>query len=476
LLVSVAAVSGCGPDVNRASPPNIILIVIDTLRADHLGAYGYPRSTSPLLDALAARGTLFTNATAPSSWTRPAMASLFTSRPPSEHGAFSSRRALDASVATLAELLRAGGYRTIGVSGNFPHVNEQSGLDRGFDHFVSLAMPARGADDTLMRLTLREGTRPAPLRAPTASEVNARVIEALPDADERPFFLYVHYMDPHSGYLAPAAHREQFRRSTLTKPTADGGDPPAATSDYLVDLAAGRRPFGPDERARLIDLYDAEISYVDAEVGRLLEELFRRGHGSGAVVVALSDHGEEFLDHGGWFHGLTLHREVLRVPLLIEDGTGRMPPGIDERPVDLLDVPTTLLSLAGLDPAPGMRGRRLDAQERLEVGARVAELHPDALREARAGALRHRLALTAWPWKAVVDPSGVVVLFQLEDDPGELRPVAASDPSVPAALVARARELADSLRADPDASPGPGEETPLGPEEREALRALGYAK
>ncbi len=467
LAIAVLACGGCAPRITEDRAPNIILLVIDTLRADHLGAYGYPRPTSPVLDALAARGTVFSNATAPSSWTRPSMASLFTSRSPSAHGAVSSRRPLNAGVTTLAELLRAGGYRTVGVSGNFPHVNDQSGLTRGFDTFVSVAMPAHGAaDDTLMRLILREGAKPAPLRAPTAGEVNAQVFDSLPAADSQPLFLYVHYMDPHSGYLAPDAYRARFRTQT-----GDAFEPPRATSDYVVELAAGRVQARPDERARLVDLYDAEIGYVDSEIGRLLAELERRGFTRGAVVVVLSDHGEEFQDHGSWFHGRTLHREVLRVPLIIEDGTGRLTSGVDDEPVDLLDVATTLLSLAGLDPDPGMRGRRLDAKERGAPRPRVAELHPDTLREERAGEVRHRLALTQWPWKAVVEPSGAITLFQLEDDPEERRPHAADEPSAPASLAESARRLAGRmlLVARPD-------DPAVTPEERDALRALGYAE
>jgi arylsulfatase A-like enzyme len=441
------------------------LIVIDTLRSDHLGAYGYERPTSPTFDALAAQGTLFSNATAPSSWTRPSMASLFTSRAPSEHGAVSSLALLHSELTTLAELLLDGGYRTLGVSGNFPHINDKSGLTRGFETFVSLALPARESDgDPLMRLTLREGAKPVPLRAPTAAEVNERVTRLLPSRDERPLFLYVHYMDPHSGYLAPEAFRARFR---TPKPSA--AERPTATSDYLVELTAGRVEPPPGERERLIDLYDAEIAYVDWQLGRLLEDLEESGLMDDAVVVVLSDHGEEFADHGSWFHGLTLHREVLRVPLVIRGAAG-LEVGTRDDPVDLLDVPTTLLSLAGLMPAEGMRGQVLSRRGERSA-PRIAELHPDALREEKVGALRHQVALDVWPWKVVVGRSGEISLYHLGDDPAEQRPLPAGHPLVPASLIALARER---VRAMESAS-GPAEAA-ISEEERAALRALGYAE
>ncbi len=465
--MGLLVLAGCGPDHSPA-PPNIILIVIDTLRADHLGAYGYERPTSPVFDALAAQGTIFTNATAPSSWTRPSMASLFTSRVPSDHGAVSSLAPLDAELTTLAELLRDGGYRTLGVSGNFPHVNDKSGLARGFETFVSLAVPARESDaDPLMRLTLREGGEPVPLRAPTAVEVNERVSEVLSGpskTDEGPLFLYVHYMDPHAGYLAPEPFRARFRR-----PDASAGERPAATSDYLVDLAAGRVEPLPGERERLIDLYDAEIAYVDSELGRLLEALARRGLMDDAVVVVLSDHGEEFADHGGWFHGLTLHAEVLRVPLVIRGAAG-LEGGTRDDPVELLDVPTTLLALAGLGPVEGMRGRDLSGSQ-IRLTPRVAELHPDPLREEKAGALRHQVALDSWPWKALVDRSDGISLYHLGDDPAEQKPLQASHPSAPASLVELARERALAMQSAEGSA-----EAAVSQQQRDALRALGYSE
>jgi arylsulfatase A-like enzyme len=293
------------------------------------------------------------------------------------------------------------------------------------------------------------------------------VSEVLPGPSktaEAPLFLYVHYMDPHSGYLAPEAFRARFRT-----PDADAGERPAATSDYLVELAAGRTESLPGERERLIDLYDAEIAYVDSELGRLLEDLERRDFLDGAVVVVLSDHGEEFADHGSWFHGLTLYAEVLRVPLLIRGAAG-LEEGTRDDPVELLDVPTTLLALAGVGPALGMRGRALSGPA-IRLAPRIAELHPDSLREEKAGALRHQVALDFWPWKALVDRSDGISLYHLGDDPDEQNPLSADHPSAPAFLVEMARERALAMESADGSA-----EAAVSRAERDALRALGYAE
>ena len=450
---------GCGGEDQR---PHVVLVVIDTLRADHLGVYGYARPTSPVIDGLAARGTVFTNATAPSSWTRPSVASLFTSLLPSEHGAVSIAQPLDAGVDTLTERLSAAGYRTVGVSGNFVHVGEQSGLARGFDRFAALPLRAREADDVILRLEQGGERPPVALRAPTAAEVNQRVLRDLPEPDGRPLFLYVHYMDPHSGYLAPEAFRARFIDA------ARAGAGPAATSDYVVELAAGRVEADAAERERLVALYDAEVAYVDAQLGLLLEGLAERGLSENALLVVTSDHGEEFAEHGGWFHGQTLHRELLRVPLIVLDPRRARGERSDE-PVDLLDVAPTLLARVGLEPGEDMRGRALLGPEPIPPRARIAELHRDPLLGAHLRPRRHRLSLSIWPWKAIVARNDEVLIYQQELDPGEQSPLAATDPAVPAELAERALEHSRALAAA--ASP---DEPQMSDEQRDALRALGY--
>jgi arylsulfatase A-like enzyme len=458
----LAMLAGCRPE--PAPPPHLLLIAIDTLRADHLGAYGYPRPTSPNIDQLARKGTTFDNAFAPSSWTRPSVASLFTSRPPSEHGAVSFDRAIRDDLPTLAEALQRAGYRTLGVSGNFVHVNEETGLARGFDDFEALSVRlAEGEGDVLLRLHPDDAPDVA-LRAPSAEEVNRKLLSRLPASTETPLFLYVHYMEPHAGYLPP----EPFRTAFL--PEADSPDrSPPATSDRLVELAARPTLPEPRELARLRALYDGEIAATDHALGELLAALGERGFGENAVVVLLSDHGEEFGEHGGLFHGITLHGESLRVPLVIHDAR-RPTDGVRrDEPVDLLDVAPTILALAGIAPDPAMRGRPLLEPSPLQERDLVAELHPDPTFEAHLRPRPDGLALVRWPWKVIVARDGAVRAYRLDRDPAEDTPLGPE--RMPEGLLGAAQDLA--RRADETDAGRPFE---LDDRSRRELRALGYAE
>ncbi|MFP8879765.1 MAG: sulfatase [Myxococcota bacterium] len=445
-----------------AQHPNIVLLVVDTLRADHLGAYGYGHPTSPNIDRLAQRGVVFTRARATSSWTKPSVASLFTSRRPSEHQAVSFDRGLRADLPTLAELLRDAGYRTMGVSANFVHVNSTTGLSRGFDIWETITLnPDHTSDDTLLIFRMnRDDEKAVKLRAATAPEVNRVVLDLLPPAEGPPLFLYVHYMDPHAGYMPPEPYRSAF---------LDEGDAgKGMSSDTIVDLTKRSARLSPTDLRRMVALYDAEIATTDAAIGSLLAALEQRGFGDDVVTVVLSDHGEEFGEHGGWFHGLTLHREALSIPLVIHDS--RVSGARSRRTdlVNLLDVPTTLLALAGVGKAPGMRGRDLLDPGPLPARDIVAELHPDPLFEDHLHPRSQALSVTRWPWKVIVGMDGEErLLYRLDRDPLENEPI---DHAVEAAeaLLQAAAEL---TRTRP--TPGPG--TSVDPDTLDELRALGYA-
>jgi len=464
--LALLAGSGCergAPDA-VPRPPDVVLVVIDTLRADHLGSHGYARDTSPTLDALAREGLHFRNATSTSSWTRPAMASLFTGRLPSEVGMHTTTDAVAPRWPMLAERLRARGYRAVGVTGNFVHVGESSGLHRGFDPFVPIGIRASEGSDMVFELDHGDGSPPVPLRAPTAAELNERLfasLDAVDDLRNRPLFLYVHYMDPHSGYLPPPDVAGRF---------SGGATGPPATSDYVIGIASGRTEAPPAERERLVALYDEEIRAVDAGVAALLDGLARRDLAQEALWIVLSDHGEAFGEHGGWFHGLTLHRELLHVPLIVHDRRPDAPRGVRDEPVDLLDVEATIRAAAGVDDEDAPHGRDLLAGP-LPERPRVAELEHDSLREERVRAIRHRRAVGLWPWKAIVDVEGDARVHHLGHDPHEQEPVALDDPAVPETL----RELTHSAWHEAAAV---GREAPpeLAPETREGLRALGYAE
>jgi len=443
--------------------PHIALIVIDTLRADHLGAYGYPRDTSPQIDALARSGVVFTRAIAPSSWTLPSTASLFTGRHPTEHRASSWGRRLPRASATLGERLSDAGYATVGVSGNFVHVNERNGFSRGFDVWKTLSFETGVGDDPLF--VQGKGETPIAYRAPTASEVNRALLAAIPDVGDRSLFLYAHYMEPHSGYEPTDASRAR-----LGQPAADVDDAAPATSEYVTALARGERRADAAERQRLIDLYDGEIADVDAAVGELLAALDARGIGRNLVVVLVSDHGEEFEDHGGWFHGLNLYGASVSIPIVIHDARREGPGERRDEAVDLLDVTATVLHLAGVEPASGMHGRALLASEPTLPRPLLGALDPDPVFEAAVGPRQHRRSVVYAGWKIIVDAEGHHRVFDLERDPEERTPLPLARAEVPEPVRALARRLARQLGTR-DAPAGP-----VDAETRKRLRALGYAR
>jgi arylsulfatase len=456
----------------RVAPPdgpNLVLIAIDSLRADHLGSYGYGRPTSPHIDTLARSGTRFEHAYAPSSWTLPSVASLFTSQLPSEHGARAWMNPVALGMPALAGILRRAGYRTIGVSGNFVHVSRATGLARGFEVWERLLFHLDvGEDDPLLVLDRRDGGRVG-VRAPSAEEVNAAVLAHLPAAGERPLFLFVHYMEPHSGYAPREPHRSAFARDSAAHAR---GEP--ATSEYVTALSRGERTADAGERQRLVDLYDAEIAVVDEAIGALLDALRQRGYTDDLVVTVVADHGEEFADHRGYFHGVTLHRESLRVPLVIRDFRDPGPGVVRSDPVDLLDVPTTLLALAGVPAPPPMRGRDLFDAEAVGHRDLVAQLDPDPIFEKNVAPRRQRQAFLRWPWKVIVDADGRAEFYRVDRDPAEVSPMGAGNPQVPDPLRRVALRLAREASTARAAAPTPTE--PLDPRTREELRALGYAE
>jgi len=313
------------PTITTASgrdAPLVILYLVDTLRADHLGLYGYRRDTAPALSRFARDGVVFDTAIASSSWTKPSVASLFTSLPPAEHRCVQFYTPLDPSLVTLAERLRDGGYMTGAVVANRLVLARDAHFDQGFTYFASPPEPQRAAqvvDEALRFLDARRGL---------------------------PTFLYVHALDPHSPYAPPPPFDRRFG------PPPGPAHPAAEPYDYRV----------PADLSRIVAQYDGEIAYGDQEFGRLVRELKARGLYDRAMIVFVSDHGEEFLDHGDWVHGHALYDELVRVPLVVKYPRNRNAGRRVESQVQLLDVLPTILKSQGLpvpDP-PAIAGRPLD--------------------------------------------------------------------------------------------------------------------
>ena len=313
----------CALACTRAAPPdarNLILISIDTLRPGMLGPYGYQRPTSPMLNALAARGVLFETAVSPSPWTLPAHASMLTGLYPKRHGMKSHDHALGRDTPTLAELLQGHGFLTAAVV-NSHNLSARYGMNRGFrDHFYVVEMERRVEPTEVERIAL----------------------EWLETERSERFFLFLHYYEVHSDYRALPPYRREFVRPRSA--LADG------STHQLRQFRRGELSLGEPDAERLRDLYAAGIRQLDDGIARLFALLRERSALDDTLLVLTSAPGEEFLEHGGVLHGNTHFDEVLRVPLILV-GPG-IPAGLRLTPsVSLIDLVPTLVSLLGL-PAP----------------------------------------------------------------------------------------------------------------------------
>lgn len=302
----------------RPAPPNVVLVVVDTLRQDRVSAYGYERKTTPAIDRLAAEGALF-DGLSPTSWTKPATASLLTGLHPLRHQAFARGDVLPESATTLAQILAGRGYSTVAVSAN-SWISRAWGFERGFGHFHLMKTEGYGHQAKAHEVTK------------VARQSFGELVE--------PYFLYLHFVDPHAPYDPPAAW--------------DGGPlPPEVevhrplTDQTLFSHSWRQRP--PEVMRALVDLYDGEVHHVDRELGSLLTDLLaRQGDGRDTLVIVTSDHGEELGDHGRIGHGHTLYRETTAVPLVLH-APGRVPAGAKPGRASLLDVLPTVLELAGFE-------------------------------------------------------------------------------------------------------------------------------
>ncbi len=438
-----AAAGPAGAPRHGRDRPNVLVYLIDTLRADHLGCYGYPRETSPRIDRFAAEAIVFTAAEAQTSWTRPAVASLFTGLNPQVHGTNDRRDGLPPDVAVMAEAFRGLGYATAAVSTN-RNVSRNFGFDRGFDTFVSL----------------KEQTDTREIHQ-LSDRVNE---EALAWLDSRPadapFFLYLHTTDPHAPYEPRSPYRERF---------AGAAEGLAASPRETLDaLQEGRLEPTPELREALIGLYDAEIAFNDASFGELLDELARRELVDSTLIVLLSDHGEEFNDHGRWSHGRTLFQEQLRVPLIV-----RLPGGVAggrriDEPARQIDLLPTLLDYLGAAAPPGVQGRSL---RQWLAGGRAPASEPVpsfALLDLDRQGL-HSVRIRDRKLLHHQNPSGQAVfqLYDLERDPAETRNLVYEEGVWASYLLS----LLESTRLwRPLAAP----QVELDAELRATLRALGY--
>jgi arylsulfatase A-like enzyme len=460
-LLPLALALGCqgesGPPSqgeSPASPPNVVVWLVDTLRADHLSCYGYERETSPRLDALAADGVLFEDFHVHANWTLPSVASLFSGRYPPIFG-----EAFDVTVpddlVPLSERLSDAGWRTAGFTTTIATA-AAFGFDRGFDLYRELDAEAGEAARRMRRGPDFDADR-------VVDAALGWLDDAGDDAGDggRPFLLHLHSVDPHVPY-EPHAGSADFRRPY--DGALDG------LTETLRDAMAADHEFSPEDVAHLVDLYDGEIAYNDAQLGRLVDGLTERGLLEDTLLVVLSDHGEEFFDRSTHGHGhRNLHAELTAVPLVMHWPAG-LPGGarVDGlvRGIDLLP---TLLELLGLPPAEGVDGDSV--AEAARSGASVAG------RDAPLFAHRSKEGLDVMALRTAAllyhaDPTGLSAgLFDLREDPGaehDLREEHPGREDGPRSI------LMDWLRARGRRDAGERQGVALDAETQAALRALGY--
>ena len=425
--------------------PAIIIYLIDTLRADHLGTYGYGLPTSPNIDAFARDGVVFERAHAHSSWTKTTVASLLTGQHPRQHAVLDRADLLPSTTETLAELLGDTGYQTAAfvtittVSGAF-------GFAQGFDTYANMmevdTVDVHQLSDRVNRAAwswLKEQRRPG-----------------------QPFFLYLHVSDPHTPYTPHSPFRERFAPGISLDDEAS----------FRVNLR-GWEPRSMDHLERFRDssraLYDAEIGFMDAQFGELIEFLKNERLYDSSMIVVLSDHGEEFNEHGGWTHGRSLYEEVLRIPLIIKFpggwGAGRR----IEAAVQQIDVLPTVLAAVGAEPHEASRGVDLMS---LISGESISE--PEALLSAMLQLGDRNLeSLVSGRYKLIVDRAGAprprYELYDLQDDPDEVIDLGRERPVSLGYMLSLLRRAELEYPA--------GEKSPqlqIDPDLERRLRALGY--
>jgi arylsulfatase A-like enzyme len=319
----------------KSDSPNVIVIVVDTLRADHLSSYGYGRETSPFMDSLAAQGVRFENAISPSSWTQPSHASMLTGRYTYEHQA--ETQPLDDTYPTIGEVMQANGYRTGAFSANTLFFTRRQGFGRGFLHFED---NYQSAPDAFLNSSLYGylfdyyGLRKAlnyegvPTRR-LASDINQSALNWM-DADDKPSFVFINYFDVHDPYTPPEPYLSKYGQT-------QGGLINGFVERYHPDLT-------PEQLQSEIDAYDGSINYVDDQIKALFAELDSRGELDNTIVIITSDHGESLGEHGLLQHSASLYRQEIHVPLIVW-GAG-LPAGVViDTPVSTTALPSTILDL-----------------------------------------------------------------------------------------------------------------------------------
>ena len=467
--------SGC---TNERRPPNVVILMLDTARPDYVSACGYARPTTPFLDSFAAQATRFDRAYSSSSWSLPAHASIFTGLPPRVHRADQENQVVSAALPLLAEELRTRGFRTAGFSGNI-WIGPKTGLDRGFDFFKEYSSRIY-RPHTRALATDPTGKHSPPERHHVVAPVLAWLEETR--ADPRPFFLFVNFMEPHMPYLpdahalAPFVSSPEARWDSIQSFYPEG-------KPGVVSFRHYRRSDPLDERewAALTAMYEGALRLTDELTETIVRALDRVAPPGETLVFVVSDHGENLGDHGHFQHVFNLYDSNLKIVLLAR-GPGFAPRRVEDRIVQISDLHATILAAVGAES--GTRPGTVDLRDEvpsdrvitaeLDFPKESLDMFPaDVQQEGGMQVYERALVAAVGPrFKLIRGSDGSEELYDLDEDPDELSPLARTDVE-PTALSELEAALA-RLQAETPAPLGVEAERELDPEERAALRALGY--
>ncbi|WP_435006103.1 sulfatase-like hydrolase/transferase [Tundrisphaera lichenicola] len=424
------------------SSKNVILIVLDTLRAKSMGLYGYSRNTTPNLDRIAGRGVQFVRAISTAPWTAPSHASMFTGKWPSELSV-GWNRPLDDTSPTLAEYLKLRGYATAGFVANTTYCSYETGLDRGFDHYEDYDLSPREillcsslVQRSLNFLNKHPGLAPwielaisSAGSRKDAARNHRDFLDWVANHQDRPFFAFINDFDAHHPYLVPDPDD-----------SPEFGRKPESLSDYSTIKnwwELDKRQLGTDKLELARDSYDRCIGSLDRQIGRLFEDLQSLGILQNTMVVITADHGESLGEHRLFGHGCSLYLPEIQVPLILIDPSGGLEGRVIQDPVSLRDLPATVVERLGLDAGSPFSGRSLARYWTLDPSGTTREASPilsEIEAPPEADPNLGDSPATRGPMRSIVegcfhyirDGLGSEELYQIEEDPGELDNIAGS--------------------------------------------------
>jgi arylsulfatase A-like enzyme len=459
LLLAAGLLGGCSPDYGTEQGRNnynVVLISIDTLRADHLGCYGYGSSTSLHVDALASQSTRYSRSLASSPWTLPTHASLFTGKYPFEHGARTFKSAdkksnvapLPLEHLTLAEIFKQEGYQTGAFVANAGYMNTYFQLNQGFDTYYVKNEPAK--------------------------KINQHVSKWLGEHANRPFFLFINYMDTHRIYnTEPRSLNERVKRLGLSLFGSRSPLDDHSLLDKLIDAVMPQKDAVPRELVnQVIMQYDRSIENVDEQIGTLLDHLKKIGLYESSLIVLTSDHGEYFGEHDLVEHSKDIYEEALHVPLIIKERfqkEGRVEQGF----ISSVDIPAMIFS-----QLPGELFSRYEDQFPYQPGNHpvVSQNYYTRHKDLKNPLWGHRFkrvrtAIYEGPYKYINSSDGRHELYNLDNDPREVWNLLQQEPKISVALAQKLKQFTQNERP---ISSQKIDAQPLGQQAIESLKSLGY--